>query len=792
MLRFIALLVPLLAYVLGFRIIRRAGTQWRRSIILAAAGWGVALAVMTEALSFWNELAAVPLLIGWLIVGGLSAAYMLIGQAGAKPVAPADDRLKRLTSNFDRIDAALIGGMAIIVLLVGTAALISPPNTGDVVFYHMPRVMMWISNRSTAFYPTFNYAQLIYAPWAEYCMMHFELLFGGDRFVNLVQFFAYLGCIVAVSLIAEFLGAGRRGQLVAAVFCATIPVAVLEASGAKNNCVVAFWIAAAVYFLLEFGRRPGWDNTVGFGAAIALAAFTKGTALIFAPALVAAGWWIGTPEARRRFIRRIPVLLAIFLAVNGPLFIRNIRLTGTPTGAGFKDLDEDLDFANLNRTPAGVAANVVRNLAIEITVSNRIDGMVARAAARTIRMLGQNPDDPRSIKLPHFLRFMTNPLTAREDMAGAPLDLALMALTLALIVLYWRETGREIRWYTAGVIAAFILFCALLRWERWAVRYVMPVLVLEAAVAATVIERRFPRGATAAAFAMLIAALPFALLNQLRPLISVRPMGQWLATPWAPGSILTRPRADLYFADNRENLRTPYLAAAAALRGRTCRDIGLDTSFEDYDYLLTAFLNINGSGTRLRYSGVYNLTAPYARAGAAPPCAVVCFACAGVRAKWDQYRAVGGRASVFGDLVIFDVDGTIANADSGDSMDANADAGELAGRIATGFKAIGAIGTWSIYDEARLAAREAPRQANLIEARLEAVYQADSDAAWTLLYTTRVRREAESGDRLLTPQELSGLRAAAEAMDALQKEKSIRLGELRDEIARARESAQAH
>jgi len=85
-------------------------------------------------------------------------------------------------------------------------AVISPPNVWNAMEYHLPRITMWMSNRGVDFFPTPDYAQLIWGPWAEYAMMHMHLLWGGDRFVNLVEFFSLLGSVIGVSLIAKMLG----------------------------------------------------------------------------------------------------------------------------------------------------------------------------------------------------------------------------------------------------------------------------------------------------------------------------------------------------------------------------------------------------------------------------------------------------------------------------------------------------------------------------------------------------------------------------------------------------------
>jgi hypothetical protein len=80
--------------------------------------------------------------------------------------------------------------------------------------YNMPRVIMWIENRSVHFYPTLDYQQLMMSPWSEYAMAHLTMLQGSDRLVNLVAWFAFLASIIGVFLVyihADIFSAGHKG-----------------------------------------------------------------------------------------------------------------------------------------------------------------------------------------------------------------------------------------------------------------------------------------------------------------------------------------------------------------------------------------------------------------------------------------------------------------------------------------------------------------------------------------------------------------------------------------------------
>ena len=174
---------------------------------------------------------------------------------------------------------ALAAGIGAIAAVTAFTAWVSPPNSVDAFGYHLVRVVYWAQAGSVRFFPTHYFNQLSMPPLAEYAMLHTYVLSGGDRLVNLVQWVGFAGSILAVSLIAQALGAGRRGQMLAAVFCATLPNAILQASGAKNDCVLSLWLAAMVYFTLRqagflVGHRPRPGpahkrDGVGFRAATA-------------------------------------------------------------------------------------------------------------------------------------------------------------------------------------------------------------------------------------------------------------------------------------------------------------------------------------------------------------------------------------------------------------------------------------------------------------------------------------------------------------------------------------------
>jgi hypothetical protein len=100
-----------------------------------------------------------------------------------------------------------------------------------------PCLPEWL--RSVEHYPTSYVPQLYHPPGAEFAIMHFQIISGGDRFANLIQWLSMVGSAIAVSLIAKQLGANLRGQVFAAVFAATLPMGILQGSSTQTIMLYA-------------------------------------------------------------------------------------------------------------------------------------------------------------------------------------------------------------------------------------------------------------------------------------------------------------------------------------------------------------------------------------------------------------------------------------------------------------------------------------------------------------------------------------------------------------------------
>ena len=687
--------VPLAAFLTLFWCLRRIGAGLRDGFVWAALVWAIWLTLLTESLGLFRDLTGVTVATGWLAFGIASTLFLLRKRPGAKPRAPIAWQ--------DILMLAGIGFLSGVVLLT---AVLSPPNTWDAMDYHMPRIAMWASNHSVSFFPTPYTQQLFLAPWAEYAMLHLYLTAGGDRFVNLVEWFSMLGCSVAASLIARELGAGKRGQILAALVSLTIPQGLLEASGAMNCYVVSFWLAVMFYFVLRSGKDPSWLNLLSIGGALGLALLSKGMTYIFAPPLLAAGVWMCAPAKRRVLVLRFVAAGALALALNGPLYIRNVRLSGSPLGFSAPGGNPRQAFANARISVGGTASNVLRNITLHLGAPvSGVNKITERMTAQAIRWIGSIPDDPETTRT----AFQVNPMSRAEVKAGNPLHILLL-IAFLLYLLVSREACHDTAIAAGALIAAFLLYCALLRWDIWSSRYQLPLFVIGSALVGVMFAGR-AKGAAAVAVLLFTAALPFAFSNTLRPLVS------------SSGTVFSMSRTAQYFADMHGDQESSFVAATDAVQRQGCRTIGLDSSLYRFEYPMLALLGA-GITTHVRYTSVINGTEAYEHPADSPDCAVVCLGCARSPSKWAAYRAVGGHVSVFDDVAVFSASGDLANRDvpAGLWPDPRQEAARFASVMEQSMAAISHTDLGPTEQAVRQVAQLRPNERRNLRSRLDSLY----------------------------------------------------------------------
>jgi hypothetical protein len=565
---------------------------------------GVITVALTEGLSLFHGLNRATVCASWAVV-----VVMFLVRRG------------RCRWNPLTVDARL----AVILGVTAVIAVISPPNGWDAVSYHMSRVMYWIQNGSVEHFPTHNLRQVIFSPFAEFCILQLQLIWGGDRLANLVQWGAFAGCLCAVAELVRRFGAGSAAVSAALVFAATLPMAILQATGTENDLVLALWLLIAVLAVEENLRSGTVVSALKVGAASGLLALTKGTGYILgAPVLV--GWsllLLARSARRSRALACLACAGLLALGLNAGHSWRNIGVFGHPLGDRvFIDYHQ-----NEVRSFRVLASNLVRNVSFHVaTPIPRLNDEIVRGIGALHSMLGLGVTDERTTLLHTPLSIG---LSTHEDKTGNPFHFAAIVVLLGAVATRRLRLERRTLACIGISLTGFVLMSWFLKWQPWGSRFQLSLFFLMAVpcgIAAA--QTMSPRALRWLSAVFLVACLPWLLANETRQVISV---------PAQRGrNIFLNSRAELYMAypldqilltagrpPRNWGMKASYLGAAEALERSGCRDVGLIQATDSWDYPLWALAWERGFVPRIRQIQIDNRTAVLSSGSLDALCAVI-------------------------------------------------------------------------------------------------------------------------------------------------------------------------
>jgi 4-amino-4-deoxy-L-arabinose transferase-like glycosyltransferase len=467
-------LLPVLFWLLVALTLNKKGFCWRRSFLSASVVWGFTLTAVTEVLSIFKLLTFSWLLVCWAVAAFISVFFYFY-------VIP--NNTGRTAAKIPLFLKLLLSSIAAIAILTFLIASIAAPNNWDSMTYHMSRVVHWIQNGSVAHYPTHILRQLELNPWAEFAIMHLQILSGQDYLANLVQWFSMIGSIIGITLIAKQCGADLRGQIYASVLVVTLPMGILQASSTQNDFVVAFWLVCFVYYGICLKEKLNFYDVLAVGVSLGLALLTKGTAYIYAvPFLL---WFLiwGVRSLKWTIVTQIFLISILVLSLNISHYMRNYGIFGNPLTSG-----ED-KYSNEMFSVSAIISNISRNFALHIgTPSDRINNSSMLMIASLHKLLGVDLNEPKTTW--PGTKFEIIKPNLHEDDTGNPLHLALIILSAAF-VMYYKELRRipNLLPFVFALSASFFLFCFYLRWQPWASRLHLSLFVLWSAVIGVVLSK---------------------------------------------------------------------------------------------------------------------------------------------------------------------------------------------------------------------------------------------------------------------------------------------------------------
>jgi hypothetical protein len=579
---------------------------WRRDrpaegVVKAAVVWGATIYAVTELASLARAIRPAVLVPLWLL---LAAAAVVLAvrrhrrsrarPAGRKPLKPGPDASERPLPRLRAFLARPLGLLPALTLglILGVTLLLTlavAPNTWDAMTYHMSRVMHWQVNGHVDHYPSNIVRQLYMPPLPEYAILHFQVLSGGDRFANLVQWLCAAASLAGAAGVARRLGGGKAAAAGAAIFAATLPLGILESTSTQTDYVVTLWLVALVYFGLASLDQWGWRLAVWQAVAAGLIMATKQTGVFFAAPFLL---WQGIVLLRRVRLRAVGHMAAVgvlALAMGLPTLLRNRATFGSFSGP------QTTGQVAERIGPGTLVSNLVRHTALQITVSRGVGEAAGEAVTTVHEWLGLDPHDPATTFETYVERktAWARGYTTHEDEAGNPLHWLLVVVVLVSVLVVPSLRRRRLVFYGLCLVGGVLILSLLLKMTVFRGRYFLPLFVLAGALAGCVAERLGKPWRIALAAALVLWAVPYLFCNRSKPLV------RWegLTVQRSP---LLEDRLDHYFY-NRWQMRKPLMGAGKALRAGDVRVAGIVTGEDDYEYPLWVILRQSRPKAALRH-----------------------------------------------------------------------------------------------------------------------------------------------------------------------------------------------
>lgn len=601
----LALLVPLtlIGVYAGLRLWRPAW-DWRLAAMRAAVLWGAYVVLMTEALSLWTAVTRPALALAWGIPAAALWTWIIRNWARTGFIRPP------LRLPEGRLAQLMLLAVGLAVVLTGVVAWFAPPSTWDSLNYHMPRIAQWSQLGSVRPFATGIEVQNNMPPGAQEAVLSLYVLGGGDRLANFVDWAAFVGCLIGVSWIAARLGGNRTAQILAALVASTLPSALAQASSTMPDLVAAFWLTCGVVEVLGFHKADFPKIEAGFaGLAAGLVVATRPPTVPFIAAFGLWGGWILLRRAEwRRTLLMSGAALGCILALNVGAFARTAEIYGSLVSG-----DRLSVHANENRSPAGVASNLVRYLALNAgTPSPYLNSAAFHAVLAVHEWLGVEPNDPRTTSAGLF---RIRPPSTHEDLAANPLHFAVGLLVLIALVLRRPPGYGLLLAYATALAVGLLLFCWAFKWQIFGSRYLVPMFVAFTPVLAVGLTGLLrERWVGLAAVVFLVAGWPWLTGIDSRPLI---PRSESLV-----GSVLVESRQTLYFA-NARYLEDTLTTLGGLIRDAECTTVGLALSGNAPEYLAWVVLGAPRPELYLEWIVAGTPSARYVNPDF-KPCAVVC------------------------------------------------------------------------------------------------------------------------------------------------------------------------
>lgn len=391
---------------------------------------------------------------------------------------------------FSSLEKILL--ISIVLMLIGLffQGMFYPPNNWDSLTYHMSRIMYWLSNENVNHFPTHILRHLYQPPFAEYLIMHINLIQGNDYFANSIQLFYMIMALNTSWRILDEFKVNRLFKFYTLLFILTIPSVALQASTTKNDIVCGFFIIVSFYFLIKCYQKDTFYNYFFLGLSIGLGMLTKGTTYLFlAPLLiifVILKLWQWKKSFELKFIKYALFSIFIIIILNAGHFTRNYNINKNIINI---DEVESKMFFNEGMNSKILIFNLFKNIGLHIDYPFQVsyDKWLRKTHDR-LEMDINNPNtNYLGIKYQGVAKDQTH-----EDSVPNFYHLIFISTAILIIVFNSLKKYRKNKiklLFTFIIILQLIIFVAYLKWQPWHTRLHVPVFMLSSLLIAVSLKK---------------------------------------------------------------------------------------------------------------------------------------------------------------------------------------------------------------------------------------------------------------------------------------------------------------
>lgn len=565
--------------------------DWRDSLLFSYLGISVFFLLSCEGLSLFRAMNRPMMILVW----STALVFLLfIYRYSIRKSMVLEKRkeTKNCFHSFSLVDWVIFTVLGAVFIFTGIIAYVVPPHDSDVLAYHMPRVVHWIQNQSVAFYAVPDARHLWMPPWPAYAQTNLYLLGGSDRFANMIQWSAMVISVISVSRIAAYLGSNIRGQLIAALFAATIPMGIYQASSSLTDYSAAAWVTVSGCLIFRnMKMKNGWLEWIGLGLSVALGYLTKGTYVLFVLPFVV---WFAVEQIQKTkvsewFPRGLVILLLILIMVM-PFSLRSWTIFDSVMGPeGHIEM-----LSNERISVEGLVSNFFRQTAIQFASPSRsLNKFLEQSVEMILGYLKINPDNPSYSY--QKVQFGIGWIFPGSD--SGPIHAMVLLLCALISILFKPYRKKDILLLLLTVFTGYLIFCGYIRWQG-TTRFNLAVYMLMAPVVGLVLGQGFISKTHPLVTALLVLyAVPSLFFLRWRPLITWKPKT-------AIESVFNLSRKELFFRSKKKQV-PQYDWVSTRILQTGCDRVQMRTDSHDLEYLWWIELDPLGNDITIEHNLIF-------------------------------------------------------------------------------------------------------------------------------------------------------------------------------------------